>query len=143
MNAAKLLLPATVALGALVLGCGPSRRVFKGDGYHDPERAYQIISVDGSGALLSPTKWSLTNYENVDGRVGARKDTAEYAVWQRFDTTGDGNYDSEIRQALYDAGPRDDPARAAGLAQVAPIRPRRGRPRCLRSRSHLPRPAAP
>lgn len=102
MHASKLILPAAVALGALTAACGPSRPAFKGDGYHDPDRAYQIVSVDGSGALLSPTKWSLTNYENVDGRVGARKDTAEYAVWQRFDTTGDGNFDSEIRQPLYD-----------------------------------------
>lgn len=115
MNASKLCLqlPAVAALAALAVGCGPSRPAFKADGYHDPDRAYQIVSVDGSGALLSPTKWSLTNYENVDNRVGNRKDTAEYAVWQRFDTTGDGNFDTEVRQALYDVllVSRDGPAR--------------------------------
>ncbi len=103
MNTSKLFLSAAaLAVGAVAIGCGPSRPVFKGDGYHDADRAYQIISVDGSGALLSPTKWSLTNYENVGGQVGARKDTPEYAVWQRFDTTGDGSYDTEMRQPLYD-----------------------------------------
>lgn len=97
-----LRMTAAFALAGFAIGCGSSQPSFKTDGYYDGDHAYFVGASDGSGAILPAGQWALDNYEVIDGTVGARRDTEGYAVWQKFDLDGDGTFETESRQSLYD-----------------------------------------
>jgi hypothetical protein len=91
---------ACVVLAALSGGCGPKRGgSVTPQGYQHAKYAYSVGALPG-GTLMSG-EWKLDNFYLKKEKL-IEKDAAEYVISYRLDKNGDGEFETQAKQHLFD-----------------------------------------